>query len=124
MDRYDPPYTITDGMLERVASISEKLGRISTARGLENKPQQRPNLNRAASAAPRNNPAPAPQKKKIMGEFNFNEMMKEINSCQRSADMKNIVLKWAGAFELSDEQRASANDARQRRYGYLKKINR
>lgn len=35
MDRYDPPYTITDGMLERVASISEKLGRISTARGLE-----------------------------------------------------------------------------------------
>ena len=43
MDRYDPPYTITDGMLERVASISEKLGRISTARGLENKPQLRRN---------------------------------------------------------------------------------
>lgn len=96
----------------------------NAAAGLENKPQQRPNLNRAASAAPRNNPAPAPQKKKIMGEFNFNEMMKEINACQHSADMKNIVLKWAGAFELSDEQRASANDARQRRYGYLKKINR
>ena len=43
LDRYDPPYTITDGMLERVASISEKLGRISTARGLENKPQLRRN---------------------------------------------------------------------------------
>lgn len=43
MDRYDPPYTITDSMLERVASISEKLGRISTARGLENKPQLRRN---------------------------------------------------------------------------------
>ena len=34
LDRYDPPYTITDSMLERVASISEKLGRISTAHGL------------------------------------------------------------------------------------------
>ena len=43
LDRYDPPYTITDGMLERVASISEKLGRISTARGLENKPHLRRN---------------------------------------------------------------------------------
>lgn len=43
MDRYDPPYTITDSMLERVASISEKLGRISTAHGLENKPHLRRN---------------------------------------------------------------------------------
>ena len=43
MDRYDPPYTITDSMLECVASISEKLGRISTAHGLENKPQLRRN---------------------------------------------------------------------------------
>lgn len=43
MERYSPPYTITDEMLALVASISEKLGRISTVHALETKPHLRRN---------------------------------------------------------------------------------
>ena len=43
MNRYDPPYTITNSMLTYVSRISEKLGKISTAQGLETKPHLRRN---------------------------------------------------------------------------------
>jgi Fic family protein len=43
LNRYDPPYTITDSMLDRVAEISEKLGKISVSQGLEAKPHLRRN---------------------------------------------------------------------------------
>ena len=43
MNRYDPPYTITNSMLTSVSRISEKLGKISTAQGLETKPHLRRN---------------------------------------------------------------------------------
>jgi len=43
MEHYSPPYTITDEILALVASISEKLGRISTVHALETKPYLRRN---------------------------------------------------------------------------------
>ena len=43
MEHYSPPYTITDEILALVASISEKLGRISTVHALETKPHLRRN---------------------------------------------------------------------------------
>ena len=43
MEHYSPPYTITDEILVLVASISEKLGRISTVHALETKPHLRRN---------------------------------------------------------------------------------
>lgn len=43
MDSYIPPYTISDKMLEQVASISEKVGRITSHRELESKPHLRRN---------------------------------------------------------------------------------
>lgn len=43
MSEYSPPYTISNKMLELVASISEKLGKISSHRELESKPHLRRN---------------------------------------------------------------------------------
>lgn len=43
MPEYRPPYTITDKMLELVASISEKVGKISSRKELESKPHLRRN---------------------------------------------------------------------------------
>lgn len=43
MDRYEPPFTITNAILKSVASISEKLGRIETWRTLERQPHLRRN---------------------------------------------------------------------------------
>ena len=43
MDSYIPPYTISDKMLEQVASISEKVGRITSRKELESKPHLRRN---------------------------------------------------------------------------------
>ena len=43
MADYCPPYTITDAMLERVSSISEKVGRITGFKELESKPHLRRN---------------------------------------------------------------------------------
>ena len=43
MEKYVPPYSITDAMLARVASISEKLGRIGALHSLESKPHLRRN---------------------------------------------------------------------------------
>ncbi len=42
MDRYDPPYNITDEMLDLVSSISEKLGRLS----ISHRPDSMPHLRR------------------------------------------------------------------------------
>ena len=43
MEKYKPPYSITDTMLTLAASISEKLGRISALHSLESKPHLRKN---------------------------------------------------------------------------------
>ena len=43
MERYKPPFEITNRMLNRVSSISEKLGRIETWRTLERQPHLRRN---------------------------------------------------------------------------------
>lgn len=43
MSEYSPPYTISNKMLELVASISEKVGKISGHRELESKPHLRRN---------------------------------------------------------------------------------
>ena len=43
MEKYQPPYTITNQMLSYVASISEKIGRITATGNLEAKPHLRRN---------------------------------------------------------------------------------
>ena len=43
MEKYRPPYNITDAMSARVASISEKLDRIGALHSLESKPHLRRN---------------------------------------------------------------------------------
>ena len=43
MERYEPPFEITNRMLNRVSSISEKQGRIETWRTLERQPRLRRN---------------------------------------------------------------------------------
>ena len=43
MEMYTPPFSITGKMLDYAASISEKLGKISIAHGLEAKPHLRRN---------------------------------------------------------------------------------
>lgn len=43
MEKYTPPFTITNEMLSLVASISEKVGKISITTNLENKPHLRKN---------------------------------------------------------------------------------
>lgn len=43
MDNYRPPFTITNSMLACVASISEKIGRISLLSDMETKPHLRKN---------------------------------------------------------------------------------
>ena len=48
MERYEPPFEITNRMLNRVSSISEKLGRIETWRTLE-RPDRRGFPGRALS---------------------------------------------------------------------------
>ena len=48
MERYEPPFAITHRTLQRVSSISEKLGRIEVRRMLEREPHLRRN-NRALS---------------------------------------------------------------------------
>ncbi len=41
MGKYEPPYTISNKMLELVSSISEKVGKISSHRELETRPHLR-----------------------------------------------------------------------------------
>ena len=43
MENYEPPFTITNGILAHVASISEKLGRITLLSDMETKPHLRKN---------------------------------------------------------------------------------
>ena len=43
MGKYEPPYTISNKMLELVSSISEKVGKISSHRELETRPHLRKN---------------------------------------------------------------------------------
>ncbi len=43
MDRYEPPFAITNQMISLVSDISEKLGRIAAYRSLDTKPQLRRN---------------------------------------------------------------------------------
>ena len=43
MDRYIPPFTISNKMLEYVSSISEKVGGINSRHMLDNKPHLRKN---------------------------------------------------------------------------------
>ena len=43
MEKYTPPFTITNEMLSLVSSISEKVGKISITSNLENKPHLRKN---------------------------------------------------------------------------------
>lgn len=43
MEKYIPPFTITNQMISLVASISEKIGKISITSNLENKPHLRKN---------------------------------------------------------------------------------
>ena len=44
MEKYQPPYTITNQMLSYVASISEKIGRITLISNMEKKPHLRKNI--------------------------------------------------------------------------------
>lgn len=41
MNTYAPPFKLTNTMLDLVASISEKVGRITTGKNLESKPHLR-----------------------------------------------------------------------------------
>lgn len=41
MDGYKPPFTITNSILSHVASVSEKVGRITVMSNMENKPHLR-----------------------------------------------------------------------------------
>ena len=43
MDGYKPPFTITNSILSHVASVSEKVGRITVMSNMENKPHLRKN---------------------------------------------------------------------------------
>lgn len=43
MNTYEPPFKLTNTMLDLVASISEKVGRITTGKNLESKPHLRKN---------------------------------------------------------------------------------
>ena len=43
MEKYQPPYTITNQMLSYVASISEKIGRITLISNMEKKSHLRKN---------------------------------------------------------------------------------
>ena len=43
MDEYKPPFTITNSILSHVASVSEKVGRITVMSNMENKPHLRRN---------------------------------------------------------------------------------
>ncbi len=43
MDGYKPPFTITNSILSHVASVSEKIGRITVMNNMENKPHLRKN---------------------------------------------------------------------------------
>ena len=43
MENYEPPFTITNEMLSRVASVSEKIGRITAVGSLDSKPHLRKN---------------------------------------------------------------------------------
>ena len=43
MEYYSPPYTISDSMLRKISSISEKVGRVIGRRELENRPHLRRN---------------------------------------------------------------------------------
>lgn len=43
MDKYTPPFTITNQMLNLIASVSEKIGKISVTSNLETKPHLRKN---------------------------------------------------------------------------------
>ena len=43
MDEYKPPFTITNSILSHVASVSEKVGRITVMSNMENKPHLRKN---------------------------------------------------------------------------------
>ena len=43
MNTYAPPFKLTNTMLDLVASISEKVGRITTGKNLESKPHLRKN---------------------------------------------------------------------------------
>ena len=43
MEGYKPPFTITNSILSYVASISEKVGRITVMNNMENKPHLRRN---------------------------------------------------------------------------------
>ena len=43
MNAYTPPFKLTNTMLDLVASISEKVGRITTGKNLESKPHLRKN---------------------------------------------------------------------------------
>ncbi len=43
MDGYKPPFTITNSMLSHVASVSEKIGRITVMSNMKNKPHLRKN---------------------------------------------------------------------------------
>ena len=43
MERYEPPFTITNNILSYVSSISEKIGRLTATSNLEAKPHLRRN---------------------------------------------------------------------------------
>ena len=43
MEKYQPPFTITNEILSYVSSISEKIGKITTINNLESKPHLRKN---------------------------------------------------------------------------------
>ena len=43
MEGYKPPFTITNSILSYVASVSEKVGRITVMSNMENKPHLRKN---------------------------------------------------------------------------------
>ena len=43
MEGYKPPFTITNSILSHVASVSEKVGRITVMSNMENKPHLRRN---------------------------------------------------------------------------------
>lgn len=88
----------------------------NAAAGFPSRPASRANQQRAS--APAAKPA-----KKIMGDFNFNEMLAAFKAATSSAAMKQIAADYKNRFEMNEAQKETANEVFQKRFNYLKKVN-
>lgn len=90
----------------------------NAAAGLQQRPAPRPQGNQ--SRPPVQN---QPQKtaKKIMGDFNFNQMLADFKKCTSSETMKKIAADYKARFYINQEQSTEANAAFKQRFDYLVK---